>query len=104
MYNAYIQNIKARKMSRKQTVYYLYNLINGARYELQRIETTISDPEIELTEQDLDQLEADLDFFQERVLEVKKTAKHLGVYSEDVFEFGDFSDVHWREDDFVTVI
>lgn len=88
----YIQNIKARKMSRKQTVYYLYNLINGARYELQRIETAISDPSLELTEEDLDALEADLDFFQDRILEVKNTAKHLGVYSEDVFEFGDFSD------------
>ena len=99
MYNVYIKNIKGRGMSRKAAIYYLANLYTGACYERQRIESSIS-YEPELTDIELSELEEDLEFFKNRIFEVKRTAKHLGVYSDAVFEYGDFSEIHWKEDDY----
>jgi hypothetical protein len=102
MYNEYIRVIKERRMSKKAAVYYLANVYVHAHNERRLAEEDI-DFNDELTEEDIAALEDDIRYYTDAIINAIKVAKHLGIYSDAVFEYGDFSDIHWREDDLVPI-
>jgi hypothetical protein len=81
MYNEYIRNIRNRKMDEKQTVCYLMSLKNRAHNERRIAQCDLANAPI-LTDSEIAELEDMVKFYTDRIIEVRKTAKFLGVYSE----------------------